>query len=71
MRNQEARFWTSAVHTAVFCYVAQKEGYQVRGMDIVPETVEYVRSQGIPCDRARSVGDLDIPENSLGDYYCP
>lgn len=43
---------------------AQREGYQVRGMDIVPEAVEYVRSLGIPCDWAGSVQELDLPENS-------
>lgn len=57
---------------------AQKEGYRVRGMDIVPEAVEYVRSQGIPCDCAKSIGDLNIPQNSQGiisvldcNYYWP
>lgn len=57
---------------------AQKEGYKVRGIDIVPETVEYVQSRGIRCDCSGSVGDLDIPENSLGivtaldcSYYWP
>jgi 2-polyprenyl-3-methyl-5-hydroxy-6-metoxy-1,4-benzoquinol methylase len=61
-----------------FMMRAQKEGYRVHGMDIVPEAVEYVRSQGIPCDRAGSVDELDIPENSLGivtaldsNYYWP
>lgn len=47
-----------------FLQRAQREGYQVRGMDIVPEAVEYVRSLGLPCDCARSVQELDIPENS-------
>ncbi len=61
-----------------FLQRAQKEGYQVRGIDIVPESVEYVRSQGIRCDCAGSVDDLDIPENSQGiisvldcNYYWP
>jgi SAM-dependent methyltransferase len=61
-----------------FLMKAQDEGYRVRGIDIVPEAVEYVRRQGIPCDRAGSVGDLDIPANSLGivtaldcNYYWP
>ena len=49
-----------------FLHRAQREGYRVRGIDIVPEAVEYVRSQGIACDRAKSVDDLDIPENSQG-----
>ena len=49
-----------------FLLRAQKEGYRVQGMDIVPEAVEYVRRQGIPCDRAGSVDDLDIPKGSLG-----
>ena len=61
-----------------FLQRAQKEGYQVRGIDIVPEAVEYVRSQGIACDCVNSVGDLDIPESSQGiisvldcNYYWP
>lgn len=61
-----------------FLLRAQEEGYIVRGMDIVPETVEYVRGQGIPCDVARSVSELDVPKNSLGiisaldsNYYWP
>jgi SAM-dependent methyltransferase len=47
-----------------FLQRAEREGYQVRGIDIVPEAVEYVRSQGIACDCAKSVEDLDIPEYS-------
>jgi SAM-dependent methyltransferase len=61
-----------------FLMKAQDEGYQVRGIDIVPEAVEYVRRRGIPCDLSGSVGDLHIPENSLGivtaldcNYYWP
>lgn len=61
-----------------FILRAQKEDYQVRGVDIVPEAVEYVRSLGIACDRAASVGDVNIPENSQGiisvldcNYYWP
>lgn len=57
---------------------AQKEGYRVRGVDIVPEAVEYVRSKGIPCDLAGSIRSLDIPADSLGivsaldcNYYWP
>lgn len=61
-----------------FLLRAQKQGYRVRGIDIVPEAVEYVRSQGIACDRAGSVDEIDIPANSLGvvtaldcNYYWP
>jgi SAM-dependent methyltransferase len=61
-----------------FLQRARREGYQVRGIDIVPEAVEYVRSQGIACDCVKSVGDLDIPGNSQGiisvldcNYYWP
>ena len=43
---------------------AKKEGYQVRGVEIVPEAVEYVRSRGISCDRTASVDDLAIPNES-------
>jgi SAM-dependent methyltransferase len=49
-----------------FLQRAQREGYRVRGIDIVPEAVEYVRSQGIACDCVKSVGELDIPEGSQG-----
>jgi SAM-dependent methyltransferase len=49
-----------------FLQRAQREGYRVHGIDIVPEAVEYVRSQGIACDCAKSVEDLDIPESSQG-----
>ena len=61
-----------------FLKKARKEGYLVRGIDIVPEAVEYVRNQGITCDCAKSVGDLDIPDNSQSvitvldcNYYWP
>jgi SAM-dependent methyltransferase len=47
-----------------FLMRAREEGYRVRGVDIVPEAVEYVRSRGIACDLAGSVSDLDIPEDS-------
>jgi SAM-dependent methyltransferase len=47
-----------------FLQRAQREGYRVHGIDIVPEAVEYVRSQGIACDCAKSVEDLDIPKSS-------
>jgi SAM-dependent methyltransferase len=57
---------------------ARKEGYQVRGFDIVPEAVQYVRNQGIACDCAKSIGDLDIPDGSQSvitvldcNYYWP
>ena len=43
---------------------ARNVGYQVRGADIVPEAVEYVRTRGIVCEKAASVADLDVPENS-------
>ena len=61
-----------------FLQRAKEEGYRVRGMDLVPEAVESVKRQGIPCDCAESVWNLDIPENSLGvisvldcNYYWP
>ena len=61
-----------------FLQRARKAGYQVRGIDILPEAVEYVRNRGIACDCTGSVGNLDIPENSLGiitvldcNYYWP
>ncbi|HYA91757.1 MAG TPA: class I SAM-dependent methyltransferase [Thermodesulfobacteriota bacterium] len=61
-----------------FLQRAQREGYRVRGIDIVPEAVEYVRTQGIACNCVKSVGELDIPEGSQGiisvldcNYYWP
>jgi len=49
-----------------FLQRAQREGYHVHGIDIVPEAVEYVRRQGIECDCAKSVEDVNIPESSQG-----
>jgi SAM-dependent methyltransferase len=61
-----------------FLQQAQKEGYHTRGIDIVPEAVDYVRRLGILCDCAKSVNDLDIPCDSLSiitvldcNYYWP
>jgi SAM-dependent methyltransferase len=61
-----------------FLQKAQSEGYDVRGIDIVPEAVEYVRSLGIACERAASVEHSRLPENSLDivsvldcNYYWP
>jgi 2-polyprenyl-3-methyl-5-hydroxy-6-metoxy-1,4-benzoquinol methylase len=57
---------------------AQSHGYEVRGIDIVPESVEYVRSRGIPCEVAASLEEARIPENSADivsvldcNYYWP
>ena len=61
-----------------FLFRARVEGYHVRGVDIVPEAVEYVRSRGISCDLAGSIQSLGIPPDSLGivsvldcNYYWP
>lgn len=61
-----------------FLQYAQKAGYQVQGVDIVPESAEYVRSLGIACAHAGFVDDLNIAENSIGivsvldcNYYWP
>jgi SAM-dependent methyltransferase len=45
---------------------AQRDGYEVRGIDILPEAVAHVRGQGINCNRARSAGDPHVPDNSQG-----
>jgi len=61
-----------------FLQRAKREGYRVHGIDIVPEAAEYVRGQGVPCECAKSVEDLDILEGSQGvisvldcNYYWP
>ena len=48
-----------------FLLRAQAAGYTVRGVDIVPDAVEYVRGLGIACDRAASVSDVDVSEGSF------
>jgi SAM-dependent methyltransferase len=61
-----------------FLEMARNEGYRVRGVDIVPEAVEYVRSRDILCDRAASLANLDVPYDSQDivsvldcNYYWP
>ena len=48
-----------------FMMEARQQGYSASGMDIVPEAVDYCRSQGFSCQAAASVGDLDIADSSL------
>ena len=61
-----------------FLEQAQIQGFTPRGMDIVPEAVEYVRQQGIPCDRAASIAQTNLPNSSMAiisvldcNYYWP
>jgi len=48
-----------------FLELAQAEGYNARGYDIVPEAVERVRKLGIACDVACSVAEIEAPDSSL------
>ncbi len=48
-----------------FLQLAQLAGYRVRGIDIVPEAIEHIRSLGIDCDHAASLADTNIPSGSL------
>lgn len=57
---------------------ARIHGFSVRGIDIVPEAVEYTRKLGIPCDLAASISELNLPDSSLEiitvldcNYYWP
>jgi SAM-dependent methyltransferase len=57
---------------------ARDAGYQVRGVDLLPDAVDYVRNRGLVCDRAASVRDLNIADDSQDvvsvldcNYYWP
>jgi len=61
-----------------FLAQAKIHGFSARGMDIVPEAVEYTRKQGIACDVAASIAELNLPDGSLDilsvldcNYYWP
>lgn len=62
-----------------FLMEAKKTGYEVRGFDIVPGAVKYVRSQGIPAEMCFSISELESVEDSSLDvvtcldcnYYWP
>lgn len=61
-----------------FLLRAQKEGYGVRGIDIVPEAVTYLHRQGIDCVCANSIEGLAIgaePPSVISvldcNYYWP
>lgn len=62
-----------------FLMEAKKTGYEVRGFDIVPGAVKYVRSRGIPAEMCFSIGELESVEDSSLDvvtcldcnYYWP
>lgn len=61
-----------------FLQCAREHGYEVSGMDIVPETVKYMREHGFVCHAVKSVGELSIPDGSLDvvsvldcNYYWP
>lgn len=53
-----------------FLSEARKAGYSVRGSDIVPTAVEYVRAQGISADVCFSIGELSVEDNSLDVITC-
>ena len=48
-----------------FIQEARRQGYSASGMDIVPEAVEYCRSQNLSCQVGASVADLNIAACSL------
>lgn len=61
-----------------FLELARLNGFVPRGMDIVPEAVEYTRQIGIPCELAASLEELDLRDGSLeilsvldSNYYWP
>ena len=61
-----------------FLLAARQSGFQGHGIDIVPEAVQYVREQGIPCETAMSVDELSLPDDSQDvvtvldcNYYWP
>jgi len=61
-----------------FLLRAKEAGYKVRGVDILPEAVQHVLGNGIPCEAAMSVADVGVPDGSLDiisvldcNYYWP
>jgi SAM-dependent methyltransferase len=50
-----------------FLLAARKSGYDVSGFDIVPQAVEYVRSQDISAQVSFSIGDLSSSQNGTLD----
>jgi 2-polyprenyl-3-methyl-5-hydroxy-6-metoxy-1,4-benzoquinol methylase len=48
-----------------FLEQARIHGFAPRGMDIVPEAVEYTRQQGIPCELAASIEELNLAGDSM------
>jgi SAM-dependent methyltransferase len=61
-----------------FMQLAHSHGYDVSGVDIVPEAVEYVRQRGLQCQVASTVADLSIADGSVDvvsaldcNYYWP
>lgn len=54
-----------------FLVEASKRGYDVLGMDILPQAVEYVCSLGIPAERSFSIGEVkSIEDGSLHLLTC-
>lgn len=54
-----------------FLVEARIKGYDVFGVDIVPEAIEYVRSLSIPTEQAFSIGDVkSIEDGSLDVLTC-
>lgn len=62
-----------------FLEEARRQGFESRGIDILPEAVEYTRTTlGIPCEVAASLDELDLPDCSIDivsvldcNYYWP
>jgi SAM-dependent methyltransferase len=61
-----------------FLEQARIHGFTARGMDIVPEAVQYTRQRGFPCDLAASIEELDLVDGSAEivsvldcNYYWP
>lgn len=48
-----------------FLEQARIHGFAARGMDIVPEAVQYTREHGFSCDLAASIEELAVPDGSL------
>jgi SAM-dependent methyltransferase len=54
-----------------FLIQARKRGYDVFGLDILPQAVEYVRSLGIPAQQGFSIDDVkNVADGSLHLLSC-
>lgn len=54
-----------------FLMKAQETGYNVRGVDIIPRAVEYLKEQNIPAEVCFSIGELaSVSDASLDVVTC-